>query len=85
MADHDKYLIEELEKRLCWYRDEATEEEFDAEEVDAICVMLQKLSPIKEPHMTKEEAYEKIYEEVYFIRSHSAVVGRVLLFYAAGD
>ena len=60
MADHDKYLIEELEKRLCWYRDEATEEEFDAEEVDAICVMLQKLSPIKEPHMTKEEAYEKI-------------------------
>lgn len=64
MADKDRNLIEELERRLCWYRDEATDEEFDAEEVDAICVMLQKLSPVKEPHRTKEEAYQNIMERI---------------------
>lgn len=64
MTDKDRYLIEELERRLCWYRDEATEEEFDAEEVDAICVMLQKLSPIKEPHMGKDEAYRNIMRRI---------------------
>lgn len=64
MTGSDKKLIEELEKRLCWYRDEATDEEFDAEEVDAICVMLQKLSPIEEPHMSKEEAYQNIMRRV---------------------
>ena len=57
MTDKDRNLIAELERRLCWYRDEATEEEFDAEEVDAICVMLQKLSPPEEPHMSKAAAY----------------------------
>lgn len=64
MADKDKNLIEELEKRLCWYRDEATDEEFDAEEVDAICVMLQKLSPVEEPHMTREEARQNIMRRI---------------------
>lgn len=59
MADNDKILIEELEKRLVWYRDEASEEEFDTDEVDAICTMLQKLSPI-EPSITREEAYQSI-------------------------
>ena len=47
MTGRDRSLVTELEKRLIWYREEATEEEFDAEEVDAICVMLQKLSPVK--------------------------------------
>lgn len=64
MADHNKNLIEELERRLWWYRDEATEEEFDVEEVDAICMMLQKLSPQEEPHRSKEEVYRNIMELV---------------------
>lgn len=64
MTDEDRNLIAELERRLCWYRDEATEEEFDAEEVDAICVMLQKLSPPEEPHMSKDEAYRNIMQRV---------------------
>ncbi len=64
MTDKDRNLIVELERRLCWYRDEATEEEFDAEEVDAICVMLQKLSPLEEPHMSKDEAYRNIMQRV---------------------
>lgn len=64
MADHNKNLIEELERRLCWYRDEATGEEFDVEEVDAICTMLQKLSPEEEPHRSKEEVYRNIMELV---------------------
>lgn len=64
MADYNKNLIEELERRLCWYRDEATGEEFDVEEVDAICTMLQKLSPEEEPHRSKEEVYRNIMELV---------------------
>lgn len=64
MADNNKKLIEELERRLCWYRDEATEEEFDVEEVDAICTMLQKLSPGDEPHRSREEAYRNIMQLV---------------------
>ena len=64
MADYNKNLIEELERRLCWYRDEATGEEFDVEEVDAICTMLQKLSPEEEPHQSKEEVYRNIMELV---------------------
>lgn len=73
MTDSDKKLIAELEKRLCWYRDEAAEEEFDAEEVDAICVMLQKLSPIQEPHMSKAEAYENIMNRVREEEENGAV------------
>ena len=64
MADYNKNLIEELERRLCWYRDEATGEEFDVEEVDAICTMLQKLSPEEELHRSKEEVYRNIMEFV---------------------
>lgn len=64
MIGNDRNLIEELEKRLIWYRDEASEEEFDAEEVDAICTMLQKLSPIEEPHRDKEEAYQNIMRRI---------------------
>lgn len=64
MADHDRNLIAELEKRLIWYREEAAPEEFDVEEVDAICTMLQKLSPIEEQHRTKEEAYQNIMRRI---------------------
>jgi len=60
MTGNDRYFIAELEERLRWYRDEASEEEFDAEEVDAICTLLQKLSPIKEPYMSREEAFQNI-------------------------
>lgn len=64
MDDHNKILIEELEKRLLWYREEASGKEFDPEAVDAICTMLQKLSPEQEPHRTKEEAFENIMRQI---------------------
>ncbi|MDE6952113.1 MAG: DUF4367 domain-containing protein [Lachnospiraceae bacterium] len=64
MTDYDKVLIEELERRLLWFREEASEEEFDAEEVDAICTMLSKLSPENKPHRTKEETYQNILKQV---------------------
>lgn len=64
MTGRDRSLVTELEKRLIWYREEAAEEEFDAEEVDAICVMLQKLSPVKETRMSREEAYRNIMRRV---------------------
>lgn len=64
MTDYDKVLIEELERRLLWFREEASEEEFDAEEVDAICTMLSKLSPENKPRRTKEETYQNILKQV---------------------
>lgn len=63
MTDDNKVLIEELEKRLLWYR-EAPSGEFDAEEVDAVCTMLLKLSPGYKPRRTKEETYRNIMERV---------------------
>lgn len=64
MTDKDSSLIAELERRLYWYREEASEEEFDAEEVDAICVMLQKLSPLEGPRMSREEARRNIMKRI---------------------
>lgn len=64
MTDHDKLLIGELERRLLWYREEASEDEFDADEVDAICTMLLKLSPVKTPYRTKEETYQNIMRQI---------------------
>ena len=64
MTDKDSNLIAELERRLYWYREEASEEEFDAEEVDAICVMLQKLSPTEGPRMSKEEVRRNIMKRI---------------------
>lgn len=64
MTDKDSSLIAELERRLYWYREEASEEEFDAEEVDAICVMLQKLSPLEGPRMSKEEVRRNIIKRI---------------------
>lgn len=64
MTDKDSSLIAELERRLYWYREEASEEEFDAEEVDAICVMLQKLSPMEKPRMSKEEVRRNIMKRI---------------------
>lgn len=64
MTVKDGYLIAELEEKLRWYRDEASEEEFDAEEVDAICTLLQKISPVEEPHMGREEAFLNIMRRV---------------------
>lgn len=64
MTDKDSGLIAELERRLYWYREEASEEEFDAEEVDAICVMLQKLSPLEGPRMSKEEVRRNIIKRI---------------------
>lgn len=64
MTDKDSSLIAELERRLYWYREEASEEEFDAEEVDAICVMLQKLSPLEGPRMSREEVRRNIMKRI---------------------
>ena len=74
MTDKDRMLTEELEKRLLWYREEATEEEFDAEEVDAICTMLRKLSP-EEPHKSREEAYEDIMRKIRLEEEESGESG----------
>lgn len=64
MTESNKMLIEELEKRLLWYREIASADEFDADEVDAICTMLLKLSPDNEPRRTKEEAYRNIMGQI---------------------
>lgn len=64
MTDKDRALVEELEERLRWYREEATEEEFDAEAVDAICTMLEKLDPV-EPSKSKEDAFEDIMRQIH--------------------
>lgn len=64
MTDQNKILIEGLEKRLLWYREEASADEFDADEVDAICTMLLKLSPEGKPRKTKEEAYQNILQQI---------------------
>lgn len=47
--DKDKQLIKELKDRLQWYTFEATEEEFDVKEVEAIVNLLKVLEPIEEP------------------------------------
>lgn len=60
MTDHDKLLEEELEKRLLWYREEASEEEFDVDEVDAICTILRKLSPAGET----KKAYRNVMRRI---------------------
>ena len=64
MTEQNKGLIEELEKRLLWYREEASAEEFDADEVDAICTMLLKLSAESRPRRTIDEAYRNILRQV---------------------
>ncbi len=64
MAKNDKKLIEQLEERLDWYTREASDEEFDAEDVEAICTVLRKLSPEPEPFTTKEQAYQNLLERI---------------------
>ena len=51
--DRNEKLIEELYEKLWWYTYDASEEEFDEKEVDAIVRLLDVLEPIKE-----ETAYE---------------------------
>lgn len=62
MVCEDKELIEKLEERLRWYQEEATEEEFDADEVDAVCTILRKQSPVV--FTDKKEAYRKLMERI---------------------
>lgn len=64
MAKNDKKLIEQLEERLDWYTREASDEEFDAEDVEAICTVLRKLSPEPEPFTPKEQAYQNLLERI---------------------
>lgn len=51
--DRNEKLIEELYEKLWWYTYDASEEEFDEKEVDAIVRLLDVLEPLKE-----ETAYE---------------------------
>lgn len=44
-------LIQELYEKLWWYTHEASEEEFNEKEVDAIVQLLDVLEPIKEDHV----------------------------------
>ncbi len=46
--DQDDKLIEELYTKLWWYTYEATDEEFNAQEVDAIVQLLEVMEPIKD-------------------------------------
>ncbi len=56
----DQELIEKLEERLKWYYGEAAEEEFDADEVEAICTVLDKLRPIEKEPENMDAVYEKL-------------------------
>ena len=80
MVGNKRVLIDELEKQLLWYREEATEEEFDPDAVDAICTMLQKLSPTGEPHKKKEEVFENIMNRVRLEERKTAKFGEVRRF-----
>ncbi len=53
-------LIEELKKRLAWYQEEASEEECDSEEIEAIVNLLDRLegTPDRE-YFTAEKAYSR--------------------------
>ncbi len=62
MVCEDRELIEKLEERLRWYQEEAAEEEFDADEVDAVCTILRKQSPVV--FTDKKEAYRKLMERI---------------------
>lgn len=58
---HDEKLIEELYEKLWWYTYEATDEEFNTKEVDAIVRLLEVLEPIKEDQ-TYEPGADAAYE-----------------------
>lgn len=49
------HLIEAAKERLRWYTMEASEEEFDADEVDALVKLLNTLTPIEENEKQDEE------------------------------
>ena len=51
----NKQLIEAAKERLQWYTLEATDEEFDEEEVDALVELLNKLEPLE---VAEEQASE---------------------------
>lgn len=80
MVGNKRVLIDELEKQLLWYREEATEEEFDPDAVDAICTMLQKLSPTEEPHRKKEEVFENIMNRIRLEERKTVKFGEVRRF-----
>lgn len=55
--------IASVEERLRWFLEEATDEEFDAEEVDTLVNLLNKLKPLEsEEIQSDEEALAKFHE-----------------------
>ena len=46
-GNDNRQLIEAAKERLRWYTVEASEEEFDAEEVDALVNLLSTLEPVE--------------------------------------
>ena len=67
MKNENKEIIEQLEERLKWYTYEASEEEFDAEEVYMISKLLQKI------HENEEK------DDYNIILSYNNVVLKTLL------
>ncbi len=57
-------LIKAMEKRLRWYMLEASEEEFDAEEVDFIIAFLKAVVPIDVDFEDTEIAYKKLMKRI---------------------
>lgn len=64
MAYNNKELVEQLEERLKWYYYDASEEEFDADDIDAICTVLEKLDSVKDKFPDTETAYRKLMERI---------------------
>lgn len=62
--NQDRELTEKLEERLRWYYEEASDDEFDAEEVDAVCTLLEKINPVGDKLPDQGEAYEKLMERI---------------------
>ena len=55
--------IASVEERLRWFLEEATDEEFDAEEVDTLVSLLNKLKPLESVEiLSDEEALAKFHE-----------------------
>ncbi len=63
--DNNTQLMEAAKERLYWYTMEATEEEFNEEEVDALVNLLQTLEPVKKTNKRSDsEELNSFYEYV---------------------
>lgn len=64
-GNNNTQLIEAAKERLRWYTMEASEEEYDAEEVEALVILLSTLEPVDSVEMQSEEQMlERFHEYV---------------------